>query len=100
MDLQIVCIITENQSDVGAFADFKDDTPSAPTAAPAEMAAPVVAPPIPAAPLVASAPAAPVVAPPAAPVPSAATARSGGERVFASPLARRLAAEKGLDLAV
>jgi len=81
---------------VGAFADFKDDTLAAPTAAPAEMAAP----PTPAAPVVASAPAAPVVAPPAVPVPSAATARSGGERVFASPLARRVAAEKGLDLAV
>lgn len=93
MDLQLVCIITESQSDVGAFADFKDDTPAAPTVAPAEMAAPV-------APVVAPAPAAPVVAPPAAPVPSAATARSGGERVFASPLARRVAAEKGLDLAV
>lgn len=97
MDLQLVCIITVNQSDVGAFADFKDDTLAAPTAAPAEMAAPAVAPPTPAAPVVASAP---VVAPPAAPVPSAATARSGGERVFASPLARRVAAEKGLDLAV
>jgi len=96
---KLVCIITVNQSDVGAFADFKDDTLAAPTAAAAEMAAPVVAPPTPAAPVVASVPAAPVVAPPAAPVPSAATARSGGERVFASPLARRVAAEKGLDLA-
>jgi len=91
LDLQLVCIITANQSDVESFADFKDDTPAAPTAAPAELAAPVVTPP---------APAAPVVAPPAAHVPSAATARSGGERVFASPLARRVAAEKGLDLAV
>lgn len=87
---KLVCIITANQSDVESFADFKDDTPAAPTAAPAELAAPVVTPP---------APAAPVVAPPAAHVPSAATARSGGERVFASPLARRVAAEKGLDLA-
>jgi len=96
VDLQLVCIITENQSDVGAFADFKDDKPAAPTAAPAEM----VAPPTPAAPVAAPpTPAAPVVAPPAVPVPSAATARSGGERMFASPLARRLAAEKGLDLA-
>lgn len=100
MDLQLVCIITASQSDVEAFADFKDDTPAATTAAPAELAAPVVTPPAPAAPVVASAPAAPVVAPPAATVPSAATARSGGERVFASPLARRVAAEKGLDLAV
>ena len=85
---------------MAAFADFKDDMPAAPTAAPAEMTAPVGAPPTPAAPVVASAPAAPVVAPPAVPIPSAATARSGGERVFASPLARRVAAEKGLDLAV
>jgi len=100
LDLQLVCIITGNQSDVGAFADFKDDMLAVPTAAPAEMAAPVVAPPTPAAPVVASAPTAPVVAPPAVPVPSAATAWSGGERVFASPLARRVAAEKGLDLAV
>ena len=100
MDLQLVCIITANQSDVEAFADFKDDTPAAPAAAPAEVAAPVVAPPTPAAPVVASAPAAPVVAPPAAPVSSAGTARSDGERMFASPLARRVAAEKGLDLAV
>jgi pyruvate dehydrogenase E2 component (dihydrolipoamide acetyltransferase) len=89
-----VCIITENQSDVGAFADFKDDAPAA--AATAEMSVPVVAPPAPAQ-------AAPVVAPlptPAAPVPAATPAWSGGERVFTSPLARRLAAEKGLDLAV
>lgn len=90
---KLVCIITENQSDVGAFADFKDDAPAA--AATAEMSVPVVAPPAPAQ-------AAPVVAPlptPAAPVPAATPAWSGGERVFTSPLARRLAAEKGLDLA-
>jgi pyruvate dehydrogenase E2 component (dihydrolipoamide acetyltransferase) len=38
---------------------------------------------------------------PAAPTSAAAApALSGRERVFASPLARRLAAEKGLDLAV
>ncbi len=39
---------------------------------------------------------------PAAPVPSAAsaaTARPEGARIFASPLARRVAAEKGIDLA-
>jgi pyruvate/2-oxoglutarate dehydrogenase complex dihydrolipoamide acyltransferase (E2) component len=35
---------------------------------------------------------------PAAPTPSPAS--SGRDRVFASPLARRLAADKGLDLAV
>jgi pyruvate dehydrogenase E2 component (dihydrolipoamide acetyltransferase) len=46
--------------------------------------------------------AAPVAAAPAAPAPSAPAAvpaRAEGERVFASPLARRLAKEKGVDLA-
>jgi pyruvate dehydrogenase E2 component (dihydrolipoamide acetyltransferase) len=95
-----VCIITENQSDVGAFADFKDDMPAAPAAATAETAAPVIAPPAPTAPMVAPAQVVAPVLTPAAPVPAATPAWSGGERVFASPLARRLAAEKGLDLAV
>ncbi|MDV7269555.1 pyruvate dehydrogenase complex dihydrolipoamide acetyltransferase [Thioclava sp. A2] len=42
--------------------------------------------------------AAPAPAPSAAPAPAAPKA-AGGERIFASPLARRIAAEKGLDLA-
>jgi pyruvate dehydrogenase E2 component (dihydrolipoamide acetyltransferase) len=53
-----------------------------------------------AAPAAAPAPAAPVPAPVAAvaaPAPAAPVA-AGGARVFASPLARRIAAEKGLDL--
>ena len=37
-------------------------------------------------------------APAAAPQPAAAPARATGERIFASPLARRLAAEGGIDL--
>ncbi len=56
--------------------------------APAKASAPVAAPVAAAAPVVAAAPA----AAPAGPV------ASGGARVFASPLARRIAAEKGLDL--
>jgi pyruvate dehydrogenase E2 component (dihydrolipoamide acetyltransferase) len=55
---------------------------AAPAAVPAAAAAPVEA----------AAPAAPVVAAPAAPV------AASGDRVFASPLARRIAADKGLDL--
>ena len=58
---------------------------SAATSAPAAAAAPVAA-------VTAAAPA-PAVAVAAAPV-----AASGGARVFASPLARRIAAEKGVDL--
>ena len=42
--------------------------------------------------------AAPAAAAPAAPAPAAPVAASG-ERIFASPLARRIAAQKGLDLA-
>ncbi|MBO6777968.1 MAG: pyruvate dehydrogenase complex dihydrolipoamide acetyltransferase [Marinibacterium sp.] len=42
--------------------------------------------------------AAPAVTVPAAPAPAAPVAASG-ERIFASPLARRIAAQKGLDLA-
>ncbi|MCR8723640.1 pyruvate dehydrogenase complex dihydrolipoamide acetyltransferase [Frigidibacter sp. ROC022] len=62
------------------------------SAAPAKAAAPAETPST-------AAPAAPAAAPPAAPAPAPAAARSGdGTRVFASPLARRIAAEKGLDL--
>jgi pyruvate dehydrogenase E2 component (dihydrolipoamide acetyltransferase) len=42
--------------------------------------------------------AAPVAAPIAAAAPAPAAPKVGGARVFASPLARRIAAEKGLDL--
>ncbi|MCB5424508.1 pyruvate dehydrogenase complex dihydrolipoamide acetyltransferase [Altererythrobacter sp. CC-YST694] len=59
-------------------------------------AAPAVAP----APKAESAPA-PVVAPPPAPAPAAtapAPAANAGERVIASPLAKRIAADKGVDL--
>jgi len=68
-----------------------------PAASPAAQA-PAAAKPAPAP--VAQAPvaqaAAPATAP--APLPAAAPARAAGERIFASPLARRLAAEGGIDL--
>ena len=60
------------------------------------------APAAPAAPAEASAPAAPAAAPAAAAAPApapAAPAGADGSRIFASPLARRIAAQKGLDLA-
>lgn len=56
-----------------------DDIGSAPAAAPVQAAAPESA-------------------PAAAPVAASGTATPKGERVFASPLARRIAAQKGLDL--
>ena len=61
--------------------------PAAPAAKPAP--APVAQPPQPAAPAASPAPAT---------QPAAAPARPTGERIFASPLARRLAAEGGIDL--
>jgi len=71
----------ESASDIGASA------PAAPAAAAAEAAPAAVEA---AAPAPAAAPAAPA---PAAP------ASADGTRIFASPLARRIAADKGLDLA-
>lgn len=80
-----LCIIVENKEDVAKFADYVAE--AAPAAAPVEAAAPVAP--------VAAAPApAPVAAPvaPAAPV--------GEARIFASPMARTLAARKGIDLSM
>ncbi|XP_032432602.1 dihydrolipoyllysine-residue acetyltransferase component of pyruvate dehydrogenase complex, mitochondrial [Xiphophorus hellerii] len=78
-----LCIIVEKESDIGAFKDYVETgvgDVSMPPPAPAPT--PVTAPVPSAAPAAAAAPAAP---------------RKG--RVFASPLAKKLAAEKGIDLA-
>ncbi|XP_063537059.1 dihydrolipoyllysine-residue acetyltransferase component of pyruvate dehydrogenase complex, mitochondrial isoform X2 [Cydia strobilella] len=82
---KLVCIIVENQADVAAFKDFKDDSPAA--AAPAAPGAPAPA----------AAPAAPTAAraPLAAPAPAAAPP---GGRVYASPMARRLAEIRNIRL--
>lgn len=90
---KLVCIIVADEASVAAFKDFKDDSPAAP--APAAAAPPAAAPPAPAAPKP-SAPAA--SAPPAAPRAPSMASPAAGDRIYASPLARRLAAEKGLSL--
>uniref|UniRef100_A0A3Q1ESQ8 Acetyltransferase component of pyruvate dehydrogenase complex n=1 Tax=Acanthochromis polyacanthus TaxID=80966 RepID=A0A3Q1ESQ8_9TELE len=80
-----LCIIVEKESDIAAFKDYVEtgvaevSTPP-PAPAPTPVAAPAAAAPSPA----------PAAAAPAAP-------RKG--RVFASPLAKKLAADKGIDLA-
>lgn len=91
---KLVCIIVENEGDIAAFKDFKDDGAAAApkAAAPAPAAAP-------------SAPT-PVAAPP--PPPPAVSARPAGaitaseqkfgDRVLASPMARRLADVQKLRL--
>uniref|UniRef100_A0A3P9KFP1 Dihydrolipoamide acetyltransferase component of pyruvate dehydrogenase complex n=1 Tax=Oryzias latipes TaxID=8090 RepID=A0A3P9KFP1_ORYLA len=80
---QTLCIIVEKESDIAAFKDYietgmAEASMPPPPPAPAATAAPAAAAPSSAA----AAPAAP---------------RKG--RVFASPLAKKLAAEKGIDLA-
>uniref|UniRef100_A0A669BDP1 Acetyltransferase component of pyruvate dehydrogenase complex n=1 Tax=Oreochromis niloticus TaxID=8128 RepID=A0A669BDP1_ORENI len=80
-----LCIIVEKESDIAAFKDYVETgvvEVSTPPPPPAPVAAPAAASPSPAPAAAAAAPAAP---------------RKG--RVFVSPLAKKLAAEKGIDLA-
>jgi len=90
---QLIAVLAGEGEDVAATAAGAGGAkpaaaPSAPAAAPA---APAAAAPAPAAP-------APVAAAPAAAAPAPASAATGA-RVFASPLARRMAKDKGVDLA-
>ncbi|XP_052616124.1 dihydrolipoyllysine-residue acetyltransferase component of pyruvate dehydrogenase complex, mitochondrial [Peromyscus californicus insignis] len=79
-----LCIIVEKQEDIPAFADYR----------PTEVTSlkPQAPPPVP--PPVAAAPPTPQ---PLAPTPSAPPAGPKG-RIFVSPLAKKLAAERGIDL--
>lgn len=87
---KLVCIIVQDESNVTAFKDFKDDTVTAPPLTPAASAVPT--------------PPTPTAAPPPPTAPPVTTKISSippsAERTYASPLARRLAAEKGLSLQV
>ncbi|KAM9333268.1 dihydrolipoyllysine-residue acetyltransferase component of pyruvate dehydrogenase complex, mitochondrial isoform 1-T1 [Pholidichthys leucotaenia] len=77
-----LCIIVEKESDIAAFKDYVETgvvevaTPPPPPAPTPQAAAPAAAP---------------------TPAPAAAAPRKG--RVFVSPLAKKLATEKGIDLA-
>ena len=79
-------VLVEDAADVGAFADF--EAPAGAVAAPAPAAAPEPAP----------APAAVPAAAPVVPVAAPAPAAPSGGRVAASPLARKEAEAKGVDL--
>lgn len=87
---KLVCIIVENQDDVALFKDFKDDGGSAPKPAAAAPAPAASAP----QPVVAAA------APPSSRPAGAITAseQKFGDRVLASPMARRLAEEQNKRL--
>ncbi|KYN28161.1 PREDICTED: dihydrolipoyllysine-residue acetyltransferase component of pyruvate dehydrogenase complex, mitochondrial [Trachymyrmex cornetzi] len=85
---KLVCIIVQDESNVAAFKDFKDDIVAAPPPKPTTPITPVSPPTI-------AAPVAPSVTA-VAKVPS--IVPSSEERIYASPLAKKLAAEKGLSL--
>ncbi|XP_061398195.1 dihydrolipoyllysine-residue acetyltransferase component of pyruvate dehydrogenase complex, mitochondrial isoform X2 [Musca vetustissima] len=97
---KLMCIIVQEESDVAAFKDFKDTgaaaAPPKPAAAPAPAAS---APPPPPPPVVAA-------APPPPPPPAAAPAggrpmtavEQRGPRVYASPMAKKLAEAQQLRL--
>jgi pyruvate dehydrogenase E2 component (dihydrolipoamide acetyltransferase) len=93
---RLLCIIVEKAEDVAKFADFVDDGSNALASAPAAAPPPPkeAAAPTPAAP--AQAPAASPA--PAPPPPSMMAQPASGDRPFASPAAKRLAAERGIDL--
>lgn len=95
---KLVCIIVENEADVAAFKDYKDT--GAPAAKPAAAAPPpaAAAPPVPTPPPVAAAP-----PPPPPPAMAAAHApmtavEQRGPRVYASPMAKKLAEQQRLRL--
>lgn len=89
---KLVCIIVENEGDVAAFKDYKDDGSAAPK--------PAAAAPAPSAPAPAPAAAAPPPPPPSARPAGAQTAseQKFGDRVLASPMAKRLAEQQKLRL--
>jgi len=91
---RLLCIIVENAEDVPKFATFKDDG-SPVGSAPAAATPPPPPPPA----EVKAAPAAPPPAPVSAPSTQQVNNKPvGGDRPFASPAAKRLAKERGIDL--
>ncbi|CAK9828825.1 Dihydrolipoyllysine-residue acetyltransferase component of pyruvate dehydrogenase complex, mitochondrial [Anthophora retusa] len=81
---KLVCIIVADEGSVAAFKDFKDDSPATPASAPAAPT-PSTPPPSPVTPPAPAASAVPKPAP-------------SGDRIFVTPLAKKLAADKGLSL--
>jgi len=78
---KIVAVLVDNKDDIAAFSDYTGEASAAPVqeAAPAQQEAAQTA-------------------QPAAQASSAPATAVSGDRVFASPLAKKIAAEKGIDL--
>ena len=81
---KIVAVIVEDEADVAAFKDYDPSASSAAAAAPQQAAAE----PTPAAPS----------QPAAAPQQAASSGAASGDKIFVSPLAKRMAEEKGYSL--
>lgn len=82
---KLVCIIVENEEDVAAFKEFKDDGSAAP--------APQQTPAAPSSPTPT-----PVATPPSFPSSDQLSSLAGGERVYASPMAKKLAEQRNIRL--
>ena len=93
----VIALLLEEGEDASALAAAAPPPPAAPAPAPAPAQAAAPAPAQAAAPAPAQA-AAPAPAQAAAPAPAPQAMPVDGQRVFASPLARRMAAQAGLDL--
>lgn len=87
---KLLCIIVENESDVAAFKDYSPTEDSVEVPAPKPTAKKTASP--------AAAPATPPSAPPSQTLVSSPSTQSPSGRLFASPLAKKLAAEQGVDL--
>lgn len=83
---KLVCIIVENESDLAAFKDYKDDGKAAKSESAAPVPPPTASSPTPAPPM----PAPSVPSPPPPPVTTG--------RVYASPMAKRLAEKQNIRL--
>ncbi|XP_072283357.1 dihydrolipoyllysine-residue acetyltransferase component of pyruvate dehydrogenase complex, mitochondrial [Pyxicephalus adspersus] len=79
-----LCIIVEKESDVGSFADYKETAGAVDIKPHPALATPAAS--------------LPPVTPVAPTVPSAAPSSAPKGRVFVSPLAKKLASEKGIDI--
>jgi pyruvate dehydrogenase E2 component (dihydrolipoamide acetyltransferase) len=92
--------MVKDKASLEAFKDFvpSEDLKKPPGGASKAAAAPAPAAPAPAPPVVTQAPPPPPQPSVSAPAPQAQPARATNERIFASPLAKKLASERNIDL--
>jgi biotin carboxyl carrier protein len=104
----LLCIMVRDKSQIGAFADYKpsDDTGDSSSSSSSSSASSEASTPPPPAPKKEAPKSKPSTTPPPPPPPQqkksapSAQQKSSGGRVFASPLAKKIAAERNIDLSV